>query len=379
MRVDGAATYRRRLPSPNGFGVAVASEYPSGAAGIKRSVEEVVRLIQLGYSNPQDAEPLRGWLGRALIAAGRPQGVRAQVQALRDAFDKEWMYLADPVGKEWVGSAASTLCLKPDHCLPAGDCDDGTVALATITLLAGIPTKLVVQSFGPGRQQHILIGVEDESGTWLRVDPSIRGSKVGSAARAHKETWIDPMQDLAPQIVGIGRPGWHYEEKHGKRWATLDGHQWIEVGFGDAPTDLANQVNLPIQAGDTYLAAGDFKAAVNAYQAAGNAGALSVGPEIDLAGNPTQTQPLTQQAWIANVALAAINNQTPTATDAALAQSYAKKISNLYQQALTVAGAKPSTSSGIGVGSALLIALGVGTAAGLGWGLWAHSKRRRRR
>jgi len=113
------------------FGQATASEYPTGRAGIRRSLEEVVKWVQFGVTDPVDAAAIRGWLGRALIAAGRPQGARAQTQALKNALESQTMYLSDPVGKEWVGSAATTLCLKPEHCLPAEDCDGLTVALAT--------------------------------------------------------------------------------------------------------------------------------------------------------------------------------------------------------------------------------------------------------
>ena len=67
--------------------------------------------------------------------------------------------------------------------------------------------------------------------------------------------------------------------------------------YAQASTDLQNQVAGPVGAGDTYLAEGDYPSAVQAYQAAGQAGATSVGPEIDEVGAPNVTQPYTQQAW----------------------------------------------------------------------------------
>ena len=68
--------------------------------------------------------------------------------------------------------------------------------------------------------------------------------------------------------------------------------------FAKAQTDLTNQVVTVISAGDQYLAAvatsydsGYYNDAVNAYQAAGNAAVIGVGPEIDGCGAPGITQP----------------------------------------------------------------------------------------
>jgi hypothetical protein len=82
--------------------------------------------------------------------------------------------------------------------------------------------------------------------------------------------------------------------------------------FVQAATDLQNQVTLAVAAGDAYYlsdATGfrlDFSDATQAYQAAGQAGASSVGPEIDGAGASSTTSPLTQQAWALNGQLAAL-------------------------------------------------------------------------
>jgi hypothetical protein len=104
----------------------------------------------------------------------------------------------------------------------------------------------------------------------------------------------------------------------------------LPLGFAQAQTDLQNQVILVVTAGDTYLQAGETANALSAYQAAGQAGATSVGPEIDLAGMPNTTQPYTQQAWQINGFLA----QT---TDAPTAKQYAYSMIALYQMAIASA------------------------------------------
>ena len=94
-----------------------------------------------------------------------------------------------------------------------------------------------------------------------------------------------------------------------------------------AQTDWQNQVVAVIAAGDSYLNAGETAQALSTYQAAGNAGATSVGPEIDLIGYPQVSQPWTQKAWKLNALLSA----TTAVGDA---QSYVKNMSLDYQIAL---------------------------------------------
>jgi len=369
-----------------------------GSAALRRSVAEVVAQTLYGVNNVEEARLARGWLGQVLIAAGRPQGVRAQTQTLLNALRDQTMYLADPVHMEWIQRATRTLCLKPGQCNPVADCDDYSVALATVTILAGIPTQFVEQHWDGAEQDHILIAVRDENGTWLRVDPSTNWP-VGKAATADKEVWVDPLKDIAPQLVSLGRVGARtvYEQRFGKTWASKDeGHTWVEVPFmgavsavatgvyAQATTDLQNEVIAAAGAGDTYLAANDFKGAVTAYQAAGNAGATSVGPEIDLAGNASVTQPYTQQAWTLNAALAAVNSSSPTQADAQTAQGYIRQMIGLYQQAIVAGGggAIVPTSSGSNVGAlkALGVAAGAGVVTGIIYYAWqrSHSSRRRR-
>lgn len=95
-----------------------------------------------------------------------------------------------------------------------------------------------------------------------------------------------------------------------------------------AQTDWQNQVVAVIAAGDSYLNAGETAQALSTYQAAGNAGATSVGPEIDLIGYPQVSQPWTQKAWKLNALLSA----TTAVGDA---QSYVKNMSLDYQIALS--------------------------------------------
>jgi hypothetical protein len=150
--------------------------------------------------------------------------------------------------------------------------------------------------------------------------------------------------------------------------------------FAQAQSDLS-AMNASVGAADAYLAGGELANAVAAYQAAGNSGATTIGPEIDLAGAPNATQPFTQQAWTLNGQLAAIPAATPTAAQAAQAQVLAQQMVSLYSKAiqagqapgaLTVASGGPETSSN----AALYWTLGLGTAAGVGYGIYKLQARR---
>jgi hypothetical protein len=119
--------------------------------------------------------------------------------------------------------------------------------------------------------------------------------------------------------------------------------------FLQAGVDLQNQVLLVVGAGDAYYTENlatfdeDYSDAVLAYQAAGQAGATSLGPEIDSAGAPTVTKPLTKQAWTINGQLQAISKSglpvgtTPVywnKTDADAAKILISKMVGLYTAAI---------------------------------------------
>ena len=131
-------------------------------------------------------------------------------------------------------------------------------------------------------------------------------------------------------------------------------------------------------AGLLYLRGGEYDSAVDAYKAAGNAGATVIGPEIDGLGAPTVSQPYTQAAWTLNGQLAAINStgSTGTAATAADANSAATLASNMDAQYLAalgvspvIAGAQPGPAPSQGVGTAVLIGLGIAIVGGTLWGL----------
>lgn len=128
--------------------------------------------------------------------------------------------------------------------------------------------------------------------------------------------------------------------------------------YSQARIDLQATVGAQITAGDAAWNAGNYPSAVQAYQLAGQQGAAVIGPEIDAVGYPNVTQQYTQQAWLVNEALGAINAATATQAQALTAQTLANKISQLYEKAIQAGYAAsnasaPSSSSGLAIGLAL--------------------------
>jgi len=137
--------------------------------------------------------------------------------------------------------------------------------------------------------------------------------------------------------------------------------------FAQTNVDLQNQVVAVVGAGDSYYAANlqafyqDYTDATEAYQAAGQAGATSLGPEIDASGAPTVTKPLTGQAWALNSQLATLSKSGPidtknnvtrpyfTQADADKAKALVTQMVSLYDQAIT------KGSAGVGQPTATVV------------------------
>lgn len=414
------------------YGVKISrQEYPVGVAGVRLSLNEIARRIREGGRTPSMRQFAEMVVRQSMAPSVHTSNTDA-AQLLLTYVIENVRYRSDPAFTEYTQSAPITLCINgAPMCIPVGDCDDLVVALGSLLMAYGIVVRVVKQTFGAADQEHVLVEFQDEGGSWIAADPTPRSPSlsVGQKAVASHEDYVDPLNPASigmvagtpeAEFIGVGSinadPGshgerrrivnlvdGHYEEfAHGKMWQ-LVGNTWIEKrgtvclgivpnqgaapasSFDKASTDLANQFTVVVAAGDTYMNASppEFAAALSAYQAAGQAGVSNVGPEIDLSGASAVTQTYTQQAWALNKQLAAL-----TVDDIASAQNVARKMGDLYAQAIAAgqaALAKGPAASGIvpavdgGPTSALkagLIAVGVGGVGGL---LWAHYHRKPRR
>lgn len=141
----------------------------------------------------------------------------------------------------------------PEHDVTVSNCDDGTVFVGSAGMSVGIPIRVLKQGFGPGKQEHVLLEAQDESGVWFPVDPST-DLPVGQKVPAVSEVRMDPMSlvgsagtsgaeivtlGAAPEIVFASKrelrfDGVRYTERRYGRWWSQQGLGWVDVGAGDA-------------------------------------------------------------------------------------------------------------------------------------------------
>ena len=373
--------------------------HPGGAAGAKVSLEKCSERIQKDYVDPLVVAFAR----RVLNDNRNATSTKGKAQALLDAMKARARYILDPTNTEYIASARLILCLdssQKDYCHAGGDCDELTCTLCSLLMAVGIDVKLVAQGFSSTSKvpTHVLLSAFDPaSESWFKIDPST-SLPVGRSYPSTFEVEVDPLTGQVPdfsqpvdvQFVGVGAPGMLRTGARGlgPRYAGLG----AAAAFAKANSDLTAMI-LTVQAGDAYLKAAEYANAISAYQAAGNAGATVVGPDIDLAGAPNITQPITQQAWALNGRLATglwlIGGKlVPLASSntyeaGAAAAAAVRQMVTYYQQAIAagsaaVASNAPQTFPGPDTSTNTIVAwtIGLGIAAGLTYAIVRHQRQK---
>lgn len=216
--------------------------YPSGAAGIRQSLEEVARLMREARLDPD----VKQWAVQTLKAKGldgrnRPS-IRQQTQCLLDAFRAQTIYVPDAAGAEHIQAAHVTLCLR-DRCIPGEDCESLVIALGGAMLAIGLPAYGVKVTYGAGHQEHILLGLIDDNDKKIYADPSTKSAVMDRVPLAVDEMWVDPLDQVGAvgtgaEIVTLGRP--LLEEGLGARQLFYQDGRWIEFAYGQWWTYLKN-------------------------------------------------------------------------------------------------------------------------------------------
>jgi hypothetical protein len=250
-------TFGAQSASASGWTVSV-KPYSGGEAGIRQSLQEVTRLMRLAKDDPR----IKRWAVETLAARGidgrnRPS-IRQQAQALLDAFRAQTIYVPDSAGAEHVQAAHITLCLG-DQCIPGEDCESLCLALGGAMLSIGLPAYAVRVDYGSDYQQHLVLGLTDETGNKFYVDPSTNKPILDSIPGAVDLDWVDPLDQagtlgaVGAEIVTLGAVAsmltrrvsretprklflsvgvWH-EYRHGKWWTHSAG-RW-SAGLGSQP------------------------------------------------------------------------------------------------------------------------------------------------
>lgn len=377
------------------------TDYPAGQGGVDKTISKVVTYILEGRHNALARQFAEGIIQQAGYAPNASLTHRQIGQAFLDYVRSHVRYRPDPHMTETVSHPAVTLCVPgAAACIPVEDCDGGTAVLGWLFTSYGIPVRLLIQHFN-SNTDHVLLEIQDDAGSWLACDFSNFNSDnmpIGWKPQAASEYRIDPFDAANLQIAGardvefvaVGKIPRVFVGAITRLPPRFVGKAIAKRRVGDLPafqaaaTDLANEVDAVITAGDTYAAATppELAEALSSYKAAGQAGATVVGPEIDLAGASWVTQPLTHQAWVSNGNLQALT--TADASTVAQAKAYITNMRALWQQALSdgteailrPGGVKPPKLPG--VNNALVWVIGLGLASGLAYAYSTSNPRRRR-
>jgi hypothetical protein len=235
-------------------GIPVVNEvYPPGEKGIGKSLETMCRMIREGSATAI----MKSFAGNLLRQAGWPNVTNdtaaARATAVLDYVRKHVTYAHDVLGTEQIQRGSITLCVDgAPICIPIGDCDDLTVATGETLGAMGLEVELVRQFFGPGKQQHVLLEVKLENGTWFPLDPSSKLMPAGKKAKAVKETRCSPWDESVTgfteaQFVGIGGlPVFLYGKEGWTEVKTFTGGEDQGTGGGVNGTGLGNNQWYPV-------------------------------------------------------------------------------------------------------------------------------------
>lgn len=148
--------------------------HPAGEQGVRASLDAVAKRVAEGGVNPT----VRRWAIEVLDNAKRAgRNVHTPrnraIELLRAVQDKLWV--PDPVGTEFIQSAALTTCKDPSKpCFKGGDCDDLVTLLGAAFLSVGIDTLVVGHGYGRDGIRHVLAAAHVD-GKWHYADPSSFG------------------------------------------------------------------------------------------------------------------------------------------------------------------------------------------------------------
>jgi len=157
-------------------------EIPYGDVGTGISIDEMRRLVETGR-----AELKNIYLARQITQNDGPRDYRAHVASLYTWVQKRIPFRRDPVDVELLQDLQSILA-QP---FPSGDCDEKSVAFATLVECIGIPTRFVTSRGPNGDFAHVYVQVEIPDEGWITADTTREQFALGdeSVTPFGKKIW----------------------------------------------------------------------------------------------------------------------------------------------------------------------------------------------
>jgi hypothetical protein len=153
-------------------------QIPGGDRGTKATLDRMRKLVIESIKDPKHGAFLRGLAIKITLDAGcKTKQYMCEAKALADWVRDNVKWIRDTRGFETLQYPYRTLGFG------AGDCDDLSILLASLSISIGIPTQFRAIAANPMRKDqysHVYVIMDPtQSGKWISADPTVKTANFG--------------------------------------------------------------------------------------------------------------------------------------------------------------------------------------------------------
>lgn len=148
-------------------------EIPGGARGTEETLKRMVDIVRKSVRDPKRGAFLRGLAMKIIVDAGcKPKDYKCEAKVLHEWVRDKIRWTRDVRGMETLQFPWRTLEFG------AGDCDDKSILLATLAIMAGMPARYRAIGADPDRKKtfthvYVMLNPNGDGRTWLAADPTV--------------------------------------------------------------------------------------------------------------------------------------------------------------------------------------------------------------
>lgn len=163
------------------------------------NLRRIREMIEEGKRDPMvRAQALRVLAGSGIRARDRAGEAAALLRWVQSNFT----YRSDILNVETLHSARTLLRMKESG-IPAGDCDDFSILIASMAESVGIPSRLATtQTIEPGSWSHIYPELL-VNGRWLAADATNANAPLGWEAKSFRKAVDMDLQTIEGGELGM--------------------------------------------------------------------------------------------------------------------------------------------------------------------------------
>lgn len=153
-------------------------QIPGGDRGTKATLDRMRKIVIESIKDPKHGAFLRGLAIKVTLDAGcKTKQYMCEAKALADWVRDNVKWIRDTRGFETLQYPYRTLAFG------AGDCDDLSILLASLSISIGIPTQFRAIAANPMRKDqysHVYVIMDpNQSGKWISADPTVKNAAFG--------------------------------------------------------------------------------------------------------------------------------------------------------------------------------------------------------